>query len=219
MRRRGSGLPVSEDSHGHDGPSHKSYHSPVNKELIHTSTFSCIMNLYRRIEKVQTDDSTDGQFHNPGFEYLKLIYLMKDTQANDSPGNTSPHFFPLMALQSACHAIEGYVDLVEKYIDPARDESDHEIVSIKERVARIFKKTGTPIDFKNGVWKDALTLLDTAGLIKKNPAEFKNAHDTEIPEIYRAVATKYPIHLSLAIAEQAVEALLACSKRSLPRSK
>ena len=168
---------------------------------------------------MQTDDSTDSQFYNPGFEYLKLIYLMKDTQANDSSGNTSPHFFPLLALQSARHAIEGYVDLVEKYIDPTHDESDHRSMSIKERIVRIFKKTGAPIDFKNGVWKDALTLLDTAGLIKKNPAEFKNAKDAEIPEIYRNVATKYPIHLSLAIAEQAVEALLACSKRSLPRSK
>ena len=163
-----------------------------------------------------TDDSTGGQFNNPGFEYLKLIYLMKDAQANDASENTSPHFLPLMALQSACLAIEGYVDLVGRKIDPAWDETEREIVSIKERIIYIYKKTGKPLEFRKGVWKEALTLFDMAGLIRTNPAEFKHARETEIPETYKDVALKYPIPLSLAIVEQAVEALLDCSKQSFP---
>ena len=163
-----------------------------------------------------TSDPAGGQFNNPGFEYLKLIYLMKDAQANDSSQDTSPHFFPLLALQSARLAIEGYIDLIGRQIDPAWGRIDHKIVSIKERIAFIYQKTGKPVDLKNGIWKEALTLFDMAGLIQTNPSEFKNARESEIPETYRNVASKYPVQLSLAIAEQAVEALLDCSKRSFP---
>jgi len=163
---------------------------------------------------VYTDDPTESQFHNPGFEYLKLIYLMKDAQANDSSGDTSPHFFPLLALKSARQAIEGYVDLVERKIDPTRDGSDREIESIEVRVARIFKQTGMAVDFKSGIWKETLTLVDMAELIKRNPSEFRYAREADIPDAYKIVALQYPLQLSLAIAEQAVEALLACSKRS-----
>ena len=165
-----------------------------------------------------TSDLAGGQFNNPGFEYLKLIYLMKDAQANDSSGGISPHFFPLLALQSARLAIEGYIDLIGRQIDPAWSESDRKTISIKDRIAIIYKKTGKPVNLKNGIWKEALTLFDMAGLIHTNPSEFKNARESEIPETYRDVASKYPVQLSLAIAEQAVEALLDCSKRSFSRS-
>ena len=168
------------------------------------------------MENVGTDDSTGGQFENPGYEYLKLIYLMKEAQANDSSQDTSPHFFPLLALQSACLAIEEYIDLVGRKIDPVWNEPGNEIDSIKRRVAHIYKKTGKPVDFKKGIWKETFTLFDMAGLIQRNPSEFRNAYEAEIPEVYKDVATKYPIHLSLAIVEQAVEALLNCSKQIFP---
>lgn len=58
------------------------------------------------------NNPTAGRFRNPGYEYLKLIYLLKDEQVYDSSQNTSPHFRPLLALQIACQAIDGYVDHV-----------------------------------------------------------------------------------------------------------
>jgi len=160
---------------------------------------------------MQRTNPIDGQFNNPGYEYLKLICLMKDAQVYDSLQGASLHFFPLLALQSARLAIEEYVDLVGRQIDPAWDETDHEI-AIKERVARIYKKTGEPIDFNKGIWKEVLTLFDMAGHVHANPAKLKKSCEAEIPEMYRDIATKYPIHLSQAIAEEVVEALLDRSK-------
>ena len=120
---------------------------------------------------MQKTNPTNGQFHNPGYEYLKLIYLMKDSQVYDSSQGTSVHFLPLLALQSARLAIDGYVDQVGRQIDPAWDKSDHVTASIKERIARIYKKTGKPVDFKRGVWKGVLTLFEMTELIHTNPAE------------------------------------------------
>jgi hypothetical protein len=160
---------------------------------------------------MQRIDSKDGKFTNPGYEYLKMIYLMKDAQAQDSSKNTSPYFYPLLALQSACLAIEGYVDLVGRQIDPVWDDSDQESVSIKKRVTHIYKKAGKKVNFRKGIWKDVLTLYNRARRIRKNPSKFRNAPEAEIPKSYRDVAKKYPIHRSQAIAEEAVEALLDCS--------
>ncbi len=149
-----------------------------------------------------------GKFHNPGYEYLKLIYLLKDEQLYDSSQNTSPHFRPLLSLQIACQAIEGYVDHVGRQVDPAWDEHGHGSVSIGERIARIYEKTGNPVDFKKGIWHGVLTLFEMADLIHVNPVEYKHARELDIPENLRDIAAKYPIQLSLAIAEEAVETLL-----------
>ena len=164
------------------------------------------------MENVYKSNPTAEQFQNPGYEYLKLIYLMKDAQAYASSQSASPHYFPLLALQMARRAIDEYVNLIGRQIDSAWDEIDHESASIKERVVHIHKKIGKPVDLKKGIWEDVLTLCDTAGCIHTNPSEFRNAREAEIPENYRDAATKYPIHRSQAIAEEAVEALLACSK-------
>lgn len=163
---------------------------------------------------MQRTNPTDEQINNPGYEYLKLIYLMKDAQAYASSQSASPHHLPLLALHMARCAIDEYVELVGRQIDSAWDKIDHESASIKERVAHIYQKTGEPVDFKKGIWKDVLTLFDMAECIHTNPSEFRNARDAEIPEIYRDAATKYPIHRSQAVAEEAVEALLECSKSS-----
>ena len=154
---------------------------------------------------------TNNQFYNSGYEYLKLIYLIKDEQRSA----TSPSdllYFPLLALQSACQAIQGYVDLVGQLIDPAWNEFDWEVVPVKERVVRIFEKRGQLVDFKKGIWKDVQTLFEVAGRIPENSAELKKTCMNETPRAYGEIAKKYPIHLSQAIAEEAVEALLACSK-------
>lgn len=167
---------------------------------------------------MHTDNPTAGQFQNPGYEYLKLIYLMKEAhaQACASSQSASPHYFPLLALQIARRAIEEYVNLAGRQIDPAWDEVSHESAPIKDLIIHIYKNIGKPVDLRKGIWKDVLTLFDTAGCIRTNPSEFRNARTAEIPESYRNAATKYPIHRSQAIAEEAVEALLACSKGSNP---
>ena len=157
---------------------------------------------------MRRNNSTAGRFRNPGYEYLKMIYLLKDEQVDDSSQNTSPHFRPLLALQIACQAIDGYVDHVGQQVDPAWDESRDGSVSIGERIARIYKQTGKPVDFKKGIWNGVLTLFEMADLIHINPLEFKHARESDIPEILRDIAAKYPIQLSLGIAEEAVETLL-----------
>jgi hypothetical protein len=161
---------------------------------------------------MQITTSINEQFENPGYEYLKLLYLIKDEQRSATTSSDSLYYFPLLALQSACLAIQAYVDQVGRQIDPAWDAFDQEVAPIKECIARIFEKNGKPVDFKKGIWKDVRTLFDAAGRIHENPAELKKTCMTETPEAYREIAAKYPIHLSQAIAEEAVEALLACAK-------
>ena len=164
---------------------------------------------------MQIATSINEQFDNPGYEYLKLLYLIKEEQRSaNTPSDLL--YFPLLALQSACLAIQGYIDQVGQQIDPAWDEFDQEVASITESIARIFEKTDKLDEFKKGIWKDVQTLFDIAERIRENSAELKKTCMTEAPEAYREIAAKYPIHLSQAIAEEAVEALLTCAKSRAP---
>jgi hypothetical protein len=165
---------------------------------------------------MQITTSINEQFDNPGYEYLKLLYLIKDEQHSAVTPSDSLYYFPLLALQSACLAIEGYIDHVGQQIDPAWDGFDLEAATIEEWIVRIFEKSSKPVDFIKGIWKDVQTLFEVAGRIHENSAELKKTCMAEIPETYREIATKYPIHLSQAIAEEAIEALLACTKSRAP---
>jgi hypothetical protein len=75
---------------------------------------------------------------------------------------------------------------------------------------------GRPINFDIGIWKDVLDLFETERLVKKDTLGLIRYHEKEIPKAIKEATQKYPIRLSQAIAERAIELLLTHSSLSFP---
>jgi hypothetical protein len=157
---------------------------------------------------LQTNKLPTGQYHNNGYQHLKLIYLLKEAQAQAPLQASSMYILPLMALQSARSAIDAYIDQTGRKVDPAWDETDRKTTPIQERIACIFGKTGHSPNFESDTWAEVLALFETARLIKDNLTDMRQLHREEIPEDFKDIAVEYPIYRSLAIAEQAIDLLL-----------
>ena len=153
----------------------------------------------------------NGQFHNPGYEHLKSIYILKEAQAKAPLQTASMYILPLSALKSARLAIDEYVNLTGQKFDPTWDEIDWKATPIRERIAYVFEKMGQSPGFESDTWEEVLALYETAELIKGDPSEMRKLHRDEIPEEFKDIAVEYPIYRSLVIAEGAIEALLNCS--------
>jgi len=157
-----------------------------------------------------------GQFYNPGYEHLKSIYLLKEAQKMALLKAPSMYILPLMALQNARLAIEEYVNLTGRKVDPDWDQTGWGDTSIEARVAHVHNKTGQLLSFKTGIWKDVLLLFETAALIDEDLSKMKNLHRENISERLKQIAVGYPIYRSQAIAEEAIDLLLDQSDFSSP---
>lgn len=162
-------------------------------------------------KSLSTFTPTAGEFYNPGYEHLKSIYILKDTQARSPLQVSSVYILPLMALQKARLAIEEYVNLSGRKVDWLWDEIDCHMLPIQERIAHIYKKVGEDLQFKKGIWKDVLGLFNADSIIQGDLAEMKKLEYDDIPEKFKRVATEYPIYRSQAIAEEAIDLLLDLS--------
>jgi len=171
------------------------------------------------MENVHTDNPTAGQFHNHGYEHLKSIYLLKEAQAKAPLQAASMYILPLLALQSARLAIDEYVNLTGRKVDPAWDEFDRKTTSMQERIAYVFGKMGQSPSFKSDTWEEVLALFEAAGLIKDDLSEMRKLHREEIPEKFKDIAVEYPIYRSLAIAEEAIDLLLDQSDFNSPLNR
>ena len=123
---------------------------------------------------------------------------------------------PVKVLGVACLAIEEYVNLAGFRVDPGWKEFNHEVEPIKDRIAHIYGLIGKPVSFDTGVWRDVLGLFEMEKRVKSYSKGLMFYHDAEIPEIIKDVVRLYPIRLSQAIAEKAIEFLLAYSSLSFP---
>ena len=159
---------------------------------------------------------TLNRFQNHGYEYLSSIYRMKEEHDQLASRGITPYIMPVKVLSVACLAIEEYVNVAGFRVDPEWEEFDHETEPIRECLARIFKLIGKPVNFNTEIWKDVLDLFEMEKLIKKDSLSLIRYHENEIPEIIKEAVNKYPIRLSLAIAEKAIELLLAYSSLSFP---
>jgi hypothetical protein len=156
--------------------------------------------------------TTLGRFHNPGYEYLMGIYWMKDAQGAIASGKTR-YYLPAKALLSACLAIDGYVNVVGSKVDPQWKHLEEDFTPIKERLARIYESLNRPLDLNRGVWADVLLLFS----LREDISQFELAsiygmHEAVVPAIFRVIEQKYPIRLTHAIAEGAIELLLNISE-------
>ncbi len=157
-----------------------------------------------------------SRFKNHGYEYLSSIYRMKEEHDQLTSRGITPYIMPVKVLSVACLAIEEYVNVAGFRVDPEWQEFDHETESIRGRLDRIFKSIGKPVDFETGIWSDVLGLFEMEKLIKKDSLGLIRYHEKEIPEIIKEATKKYPIQLSQAIAERAIELLLNYSSTRFP---
>lgn len=155
-----------------------------------------------------------GRFQNNGYEYLSSIYRMKEEHDLLSSRGITPYIMPIKVLVVACLAIEEYVNVAGFRADSEWKEFDHEKEPIKGRIEHIFKLFGKPVDFDAGVWNEVLGLFEMEKRIKSHSRGLFRYHDEEIPDIIKEATKKYPIRLSLAMAEKAIELLLANSTLS-----
>jgi len=157
-----------------------------------------------------------GRFQNQGYEYLSSIYRMKEEHDQLSSRGITPFIMPVKVLSVACLAIEEYLNVAGFRIDSNWEEFDHTTEPVRERIERIFNLLEKPVNLETGIWKDVLELFEMERLIKKDSLGLIKYHEKEIPEIIKEAVKKYPIRLSLAIAERAIELLLNHSSLSFP---
>jgi hypothetical protein len=163
-----------------------------------------------------TQNQTLGRFQNYGYEYLNSIYRMKEEHDQLSSRGITPFIMPVKVLSVACLAIEEYLNVAGFRIDSEWKEFDHETESIRERVEYLYQILEMPVSFETGIWKDVLELFEMEKRIKAESMGLVRYQQEEIPAIIKEAAKKYPIRLSQALAERAIEILLNHSSLSFP---
>ena len=149
---------------------------------------------------------------SPGYEVLKDIYWMEDAQGNLSTEQTR-YYLPAKALLSACMAIDVYVNVVGSRVDPRWVAIDEESTHIKERLTRIYKNLHRPLDLNRGIWEDVLLLFSLSEELSQfELASIYGMQKRVVPAIFKVIEQKYPIRLTHAIAEGAIELLLNISE-------
>lgn len=168
------------------------------------------------MEQNFTTSPTLGHFQNQGYEYLSSIYRMKEEHDQLSSRGITPYIMPVKVLSVACLAIEEYLNVAGVRIDSNWKEFNHEDESIRERIEYLYKLLEKPVSFETGIWKDVLELFEMEKRLKADSLGMIRYHQEEIPEIIKEAAKRYPIRLSQAVAERAIELLLNHSSLSFP---
>lgn len=168
------------------------------------------------MEQNYTSSPSLGRFQNQGYEYLSSIYRMKEEHDQLSSRGITPFIMPIKVLSVACLAIEEYINVAGFRIVSDWEEFDHTAEPVRNRIEQIFKVLEKPVSFETGIWKDVLELFEMESLVNANPLGLITYHEKEIPETITEAVKKYPIRLSLAIAERTIELLLNHSSLSFP---
>ena len=163
-----------------------------------------------------TSNSNHNHSQSHGYGYLSSIYRMKEEHDLLSSRGITPYIMPIKVLMVACLAIEEYINLAGFRIDSNWTEFDHEKENIKDRIVQIHRVVGKPVSFDTGIWKDVLSLFEMEKLIKEDSLGLIRFHKEEIPEVIQNAVQRYPIQLSLAIAERAIELMLNYSSVTFP---
>jgi hypothetical protein len=148
---------------------------------------------------------------NPGYEYLMGVYWMKEAQVSLSSEKTR-YYLPAKALVRACLAIDSYVNVVGSKVDPHWDTLHEESIPLQERLTRIYQNLNWPLDLNKGIWEDVLVLFGLRDELSR--FELTNIYgmpETEVPQIFKEIEQRYPIRLTHAIAEEAIQLLINIS--------
>lgn len=161
---------------------------------------------------MKKDNSATGEYglvHNPGYDFLRLLSWMEETDPEDSSLSFGPYLIPTIALLSACCAIEGYINMVGQKIDNDWADFDKGPIPIKDRLSRIYSLKQKEIDFGKGIWHKVQGLfIFRISLVHPRYVEKTEKTKAEIPDIFDRVNSKYSVGAIKKIAEVAVDTLL-----------
>ena len=156
--------------------------------------------------------TTQGRYHNPGYEYLMGIYWMREAQTG-LPSEKTRYYLPAKALLRACLAIESYVNMVGSQVDPTWEMIDEDTTSIENRLARISHNLRQPLDLDRSTWKDVSLLFSLRDELSRfELSSIYGLPESEVPEIFKEIEQKYPIRTMHGIAEEAIVTLLNISE-------
>jgi hypothetical protein len=152
-----------------------------------------------------------GLTHNPGYDFLRLVYWMKEIKADDPNLPFAPYLITTISVISACCGIEGFINMVGQKIDKAWDIfEDEERPTIKERLSRIYTMIGKSINFGQGNWQKVIELFKTRNMLVHpqyvNKVEFRC---DEIPDIFEQVNNSCSTTKVKTITEEAIDTLLS----------
>lgn len=99
----------------------------------------------------QTEDSGIHDIeHNPGHDFLNLLFHIKDPNPKEPNLEVPPVLIPTVALIAACCAIEAFVNMIGQKLDKEWSEFASGPVSIKDRIKRLYEKSGKRPNFGDG---------------------------------------------------------------------
>ena len=140
------------------------------------------------------------------------IYWMKEAQVVHSSEQTR-YYLPAKAVLRACLAIDSYLNVVGSKVDPQWEQVDEDATPIKERLARIYTCLKRSFEVDRNVWDDVLLLFSLREeLSRYELASIYGMQESVVPAIFKVIEQKYPIRLTHAIAEGAIELLLNVSE-------
>jgi hypothetical protein len=162
---------------------------------------------------LKKDNPVAGEYrlvHNPGYDFLRLLSWMEETDPEDPSLSFGSYLIPTIAVLSACCAIEGYTNMVGQKIDKDWENFDKGPTPIKDRLSRIYGLKQKQINFGEGIWQKVLELFKfRISLVHPRYVEKTEKTKTEIPDLFDIVNSKYSVTAIKQIAEVAVDTLLA----------
>jgi hypothetical protein len=150
--------------------------------------------------------------HNPGYDFRRLIYWMKDLEIDEKDENMpiAPYFIPVLALIGACFAIEGYINMVGQHVDQNWQNFEKGPISIRKRVERIYLMLDKQLELGHGIWQQVLNLFKfRIELVHPKYVSKTEVRKTEILTVFDRVEQKYPVLKSEKICDEAIDVLLA----------
>lgn len=150
-----------------------------------------------------------GIQHNPGYDFLRLVNFLERADRNDPNLPFAGYLIPAVTVLGACCAIEAYINMVGKLIDPEWDEFDKGPVPIKDRISRIFEKLGKNADFSQGTFQRTLKLFKSRiELAHPRYVSKRKGRTAPLPDIFDTLDQEFPPPVSKQIAEATIDLIL-----------
>lgn len=151
-----------------------------------------------------------GIDHNPGFDFMRLVRWLSETDENNENLPFAAYLLPTMTIISSCCAIEAYVNMVGNNLDENWDDIFKGPSPIKDRISEIYNKIGKKADFGKGVLQEVLKLFKKRNdLMHPKYVNYEEAGDKHIQNIFDEIDAEFPADESRRIAESAIESILS----------
>jgi len=162
------------------------------------------------INKSAQEEGEYKLFHNPGYDFRRLIWWTKEIDPHSGKNTIAPYFIPILALLGACFAIEGYVNAVGRHVDSNWTNFEKGPIALKKRLQRIYSKINKKLDCGQDIWQEVLSLFKARiEIVHPKLVHKTERRANEISTLFERVAQDYPRSESERICERAIDILLA----------